>query len=106
VFQFEDCQNLKDHPKLAQHASLLVDMIDCVVAFLGPNLDSIEDYLLDLGARHIRYGVRAIDVPAMGHAAILAMKQVLGDKFTESDEKDWAAIFRVVAETMVEGMKQ
>jgi len=80
-------------------------MIDCVVAFLGPNLDSLEDFLLDLGARHVRYGVQASDIPLMGDASILAMKQVLGDKFSDSDHSDWVVIFQFVCEKMVEGMK-
>jgi len=106
VFRFGDCLEFRNHPKFSQHARLLIDMIDCVVAFLGPNLDSIEDYLLDLGARHVRYGVRALDIPAMGQAAIVAMKQVLGKQFTESNEKDWDIIFQFVSEKMVEGMKR
>jgi len=105
VFQVGDSCGYKNHSKLLQHARILVDMIDCVVAFLGPNLDSIEDFLLDLGARHVGYGVRASDIPLMCNASILAMKQLLGDKFTDSDYKDWVVIFRFVCEKMVEGMR-
>jgi hemoglobin-like flavoprotein len=84
----------------------MVDMIDCAVAFLGPDLDSLTEHLHDLGKRHIQYGVKPEYLSMMGRSVIFALDQILGKSFTLDDVKDWTAVFQLMVSQMILGMKR
>lgn len=83
----------------------MVDMIDCAIALLGPDLDPLEEHFAGLGRRHLKYGVKAEYLPLMGQAVLFAMQSVLGPKFTFEDMKDWIAVFDLIISKMRDGMK-
>jgi len=75
------------------HAAAMVDMIKCAVAFLGPDLDPLEEQLITLRKRHVKYGVMPQYLLVMGQAVLFALQQILGSKFTLDDTSDWTTVF-------------
>ena len=85
----------------------MVDMIDCAVSFLGPDLGPLVEQLNDLGTRHIAYGVKPEFLPVMGQACIYTLQQVLGStEFSFEDTKDWISVFAMMVTHMQAGMKE
>ena len=68
-----------------------------------PRLDELLIHTRALGARHVGYGVRAVDYRTLGDALLAALAAVLGDSFDVCTREAWALAYNLVAETMLEG---
>jgi methyl-accepting chemotaxis protein len=68
-----------------------------------PSLDELLAHTQALGARHVGYGVRAVDYPTVGAALIDALAAVLGDDFDPETRQAWAVAYNLMAETMLDG---
>lgn len=104
MFKFKDGEDIRSNPLFFKHARAMVDMIDCAVGFLGPDLDPLTEDLNALGKRHVSYGVKAAYLPLMGESLYFALSKVLGSKFTSGDQKSWEAVFAFMIDKMVKGM--
>jgi nitric oxide dioxygenase len=70
------------------------------------NLDDVAPFLVRLGARHVRYGVRPEHFDVVGAALLWTLEQGLGDRFTPPVREAWAAAWNVIASAMLSGMRQ
>ena len=68
-----------------------------------PRLGELLVHTRALGARHVAYGVRAMDYQTVGDSLIAAIAAVLGDEFDAPTREAWVLAFNIVAETMLEG---
>ena len=68
-----------------------------------PNLDELLAHTRALGARHVDYGVRAVDYPTVGAALLDALAAVLGDGFDPETRQAWVVAYNLMAETMLDG---
>jgi len=68
-----------------------------------PNLDELLAHTRALGARHVDYGVRAVDYPTVGAALLDALAAVLGDDFDPETRQAWVVAYNLMAETMLDG---
>jgi len=66
-------------------------------------LDELLLHTRALGARHVGYGVRAVDYQTVGDALIAALESVLGEQFDAPAREAWILAYNIVAETMLEG---
>jgi nitric oxide dioxygenase len=57
----------------------------------------------DLGARHHRYGVRSGDYEVVEQAILIAVADVLGPEWNQATMLAWQRLYRLMAETMLEG---
>lgn len=105
MFGYSATEEIKANPKFLIHAHSMVDMIDCAVGFLGPDLDPLVDDMQDLGKRHISYGVESEYLPVMERAVMYAMEEILDNQFTRDDRQAWQLIFHFMITNMVKGMK-
>ena len=80
LFNFTTDEDYKVNPKFYQQAHMIVDMMDMAVGFLGPDLDPLKDDLVDLGKRHVGYGVTSDYLPIMERGVMYALEEVLDDK--------------------------
>lgn len=93
VFKFSADEDVTANASFRTHADSMIDMIDCAVAFLGPDLDALEDEFKHLGKRHASYGVEKTFLPKMAEAVIHTMSEMLGSRFNDEDKKAWKQVF-------------
>jgi hemoglobin-like flavoprotein len=70
------------------------------------DLDIVGPFLVRLGARHVRYGVRSEHFDVVGEALLWTLEQGLGDRFTLAVRDAWVAAWNVIAGAMREGMRR
>jgi nitric oxide dioxygenase len=69
-------------------------------------LDEVAPFLVKLGARHVRYGVRPEHFAIGGEALVWTLEQGLGEAFTADVRDAWLAAWNVIADPMLTGMRQ
>ena len=62
--------------RFQKHAKYFIQMIDKALGMLGPDIELLTEILLDLGAKHVGYGVRPEFFPSMGRSLIDAIQKV------------------------------
>ena len=65
---------------------------DTALNMLGPDIELLTEILLELGQKHVRYGVRSEMFPVMGDALIHTLSECLGDDFTDEIREAWKDI--------------
>ena len=70
------------------------------------DLDVVGPFLVRLGARHVRYGVRTEHFEVVGTALLGTLEAGLGERFTPAVRDAWVAAFEVIADAMRVGMRQ
>jgi nitric oxide dioxygenase len=70
------------------------------------DLDVVGPFLLRLGARHVRYGVRTEHFDVVGAALLWTLEQGLGERFTPAVRDAWVAAWDVIAGAMRTGMSR
>lgn len=106
LFTFSNDEDIRKNPNFSRHANQMVDMIDCAVAFLGPDMEPLKEELMHLGERHLAYGVEAKYLPLMEKAVEYALEELLGDKFTRAQRNSWQEVFYYMVQQMTAGMEQ
>jgi hemoglobin-like flavoprotein len=106
LFRLSDGDDMKSNPLFFKHARAMVDMIDCAVGFLGPDMDPLTEDLIGLGQRHIAYGVLPEYLPIMSTSLNFALEKILKERFTEQDQKSWDAVMNFMISKMIMGMNK
>jgi hemoglobin-like flavoprotein len=70
------------------------------------DLDTVGPFLVKLGARHVRYGVRPEHFDVGGEALLWTLQQGLGEAFTPDLRDAWSAAWSIIAHAMTAGMLQ
>ena len=68
-------------------------------------LEEVAPYLIKLGSRHVRYGVRPEHFEIGGAALLWTLEQGLGEAFTPDVREAWVEAWEIVAGAMVTGMR-
>ena len=84
---------------LEEQGRKLMDMLALAVKGLD-RPDALLPALATLGRRHAGYGVNEHDYETVGEALIWTLEQGLGPSFTTEIREAWAALYRLVADTM------
>jgi hemoglobin-like flavoprotein len=80
----------------------LIIMIATAVHGLS-DLDSLVPQLMELGARHVGYGVKDSHYKAAGEALIWTLERALANEFTANVERAWVRVYRLIAAAMQAG---
>lgn len=92
--------------RFIKHAKFFIQMIDRALGMLGPEEDMLTEILLELGAKHVRYGVEPEFFPSMGKALIDAVALNLGEEtFTEEIKADWFEVYGALSYDMIRGQR-
>jgi hemoglobin-like flavoprotein len=109
IFGFEKnmdvSEELKKAPRFIKHAKYFIQMIDKALGMLGPDIELLTDILLDLGAKHVGYGVKPEYFPSMGRALIYAVKEQLGDSFSDEMKDAWVEVYGALSYDMIRAQK-
>jgi hemoglobin-like flavoprotein len=90
---------------IAPQARRTMAAVKTAVDGLG-DLDVVGPFLVRLGARHVRYGVRHEHFDIVGEALLWTLEQGLGERFTPPVRDAWVAAWDVIAGAMREGMRR
>ena len=82
----------------------LVATLNVAIAGLD-DVPTLVGILTELGRRHVGYGVTESQYPTVGAALLWTLEQGLGPAFTPAVKAAWTAVYGVVAETMIAGMR-
>jgi methyl-accepting chemotaxis protein len=92
--------------RFIKHAKLFIQMIDRALGLLGPEFDMLTEILLELGAKHVRFGVKPEYFPSMGRALIDSIALNLGEeKFTSEIKSDWVEVYSALSYDMIRGQR-
>jgi nitric oxide dioxygenase len=92
--------------RFTKHAKYFIQMIDKALGMLGPDIELLTEILLDLGAKHVTYGVKPEYFPSMGRALLHAVKERLGDEWTDEVKDAWVEVYGALSYDMIRGQKQ
>lgn len=85
---------------------VFVQMIDKALDMLGPDVELLTEMLLELGQRHVRYGVKPEYFPALGKVLIDILSAALDPKvFTQEVKNDWVEVYGALSYDMIRGQK-
>ena len=84
---------------LAHQSRMLMVMLDSAVKSLN-DLDALVPVVRQLGARHVRYGVRKQHYNTVGSALLWTLEQGLAEKFTPAVSEAWATAYELLASVM------
>eukprot|EP00526_Cylindrotheca_closterium_P023274 CAMPEP_0113647460 /NCGR_PEP_ID=MMETSP0017_2-20120614/25120_1 /TAXON_ID=2856 /ORGANISM="Cylindrotheca closterium" /LENGTH=169 /DNA_ID=CAMNT_0000559513 /DNA_START=173 /DNA_END=682 /DNA_ORIENTATION=+ /assembly_acc=CAM_ASM_000147 len=82
-------------------------MIGKVIDMLGPDMDTVEAILLDLGQRHVRYGVQPEFYVSLGQALMTTLEANLKPQdFNEKTKAAWVEVYAALSHSMILGHNQ
>lgn len=85
--------------EMGQQGQMLMSMIGSAVGGLR-NLEKLAPVVRQLGARHVRYGVRTEHYATVGSALLWTLEQGLGPKFTPDVRDAWTAAYTLLSDMM------
>jgi hemoglobin-like flavoprotein len=98
-------EHLLDSKRFALHSSFLVEMVEKTIGMLGQDDTSLEISLIELGQRHVSFGVKGEYFPYMTRALINMLKELLGSDFTKDDESAFDVVMAMLIADMVRGQR-
>ena len=96
---------LAKSPRFTKHAKYFIQMIDKALGMLGPDIELLTEILLDLGKKHVGYGVKPEYFPSMGRALIYSVKEQLGEKYTDETKDAWVEVYGALSYDMIRAQK-
>jgi hemoglobin-like flavoprotein len=80
-----------------------------VISTAVENLERIDEFvphIRAMGARHAGYGVEEKDYATVGAALLWTLEKALSRDFTAEMRAAWAAVYELLAGTMIEGSRR
>jgi hemoglobin-like flavoprotein len=93
--------------RFSKHAKYFIQMIDKALGMLGPDIELLTEILMDLGIKHVRYGVKPEYFPSMGRSLIYTVEFLLDSDDFSRDVKDaWVEVYGALSYDMIRAQKQ
>lgn len=105
LFQLDPALQQLFNTDMREQGRKLMQMLAIAVNSLD-NLPNLVPALHALGRRHVAYGVKPQDFVVVGEALLWTLERGLGSAFTSDVRDAWSAAYRVLADTMLDGMRQ
>jgi hemoglobin-like flavoprotein len=86
------------------HAVQMITMFDAALNLLGPDTETLNEILNDLGKRHIKYGVLPHYFPFMGQAVVYALKETIGDTMSLEATEAWVEVYDELSGTIMKSI--
>ena len=83
------------------HAVYMIQMLDTALNMLGPDIELLTEILLELGAKHQRYGVKPEMFAVMGDSLLHMLAHVLGSSCDESTREAWVETYAELSQDMI-----
>jgi hemoglobin-like flavoprotein len=102
LFELDPSLRSLFHGDMATQGCKFMQMIASAIAALD-RVDAITNTFRQLGARHVRYGVREQHYATVGASLIWTLEKSLGTDFTPAVKSAWTAMYALFARTMMDG---
>jgi methyl-accepting chemotaxis protein len=100
-------EKLQTSRRFIKHAQYFIQMIDKALGMLGPDIELLTEILMELGKKHVNYGVKPEYFPSMGRALIHSVQGVLGEAaFTEEIKDAWVEVYGALSYDMIRAQKK
>jgi hemoglobin-like flavoprotein len=108
IFGFRPDQNIEANPLLRMgvlvHAARMVAMIESVISLLGPDTDTLDEVLSQVGERHKKQGVKKEHFALFIKAVCQALADINGDGWTKDIQQAWEDILGDMADCITATM--
>jgi hemoglobin-like flavoprotein len=91
--------------RFTRHAKYFIQMIDRALGMLGPDIELLTEILMELGVKHVSYGVKPEYFPSMGRALIHAVKESMGDIWSDEIKDAWVEVYGALSYDMIRAQK-
>jgi hemoglobin-like flavoprotein len=98
-------EKLVKSPRFVKHAKYFIQMIDKALGMLGPDIELLTEILLELGVKHVSYGVKPEYFPSMGRALLFAVKEREGAHYTDEVKDAWVEVYGALSYDMIRAQK-
>lgn len=89
---------------IKEQSRKLMNMVTLIVSKLQ-KLDEVANDIKALSKRHGQYGAKPEHYRVVGECLVWTLKQGLGDKWNPELEQAWLAVYKKLAEAMIENQK-
>ena len=97
---------LLNSKRFIMHAAYLVQMLDTALNMLGPDIELLTEIMLELGMKHVRYGVKPEMFPIMGECLVHTLESTLKADFTDNVRKAWLEVYQALSQDMIRAQVQ
>jgi hemoglobin-like flavoprotein len=102
-----EIEDLAKNVRFSKHATYFIQMIDKALGMLGPDIELLTEILMDLGMKHVKYGVKPEYFPSMGRSLVFTVEAMLGEDEFSRDVKDaWVEVYGALSYDMIRAQKQ
>lgn len=98
-------KDLLQSRRFKMHAVYMIQMLDTALNMLGPDIELLTEIMMELGAKHRRYGVKPEMFPVMGESLLIMLEKVLGDSFTDAKREAWKETYGELSADMIAAQK-
>ena len=83
------------------HAGAFAGLFDTIFQMLGPDIEFLEEILMQVGRRHKSMGVSPSFFPYMGQALIHTIEKYLGKSLTQEQRVCWEEVYDSISNKIV-----
>lgn len=83
----------------------MIQMLDTALHMLGPDIELLTEIMLELGTKHVRYGVLPEMFPIMGDCLIWTLETTLPDGLTDVEKQSWINTYKSLSHDMIRAFK-
>ncbi|XP_041132577.1 neuroglobin-like [Polyodon spathula] len=99
---FTSAQECLSSPEFIDHISKVMLVIDAAVSHLD-DLQSLAEYLVNLGRKHQAVGVKTQSFNAVGESLLYMLERSLGPGYSTELRDAWVTLYAIVVKTMSSG---
>eukprot|EP00980_Cylindrotheca_fusiformis_P000647 scaffold158_cov105-Cylindrotheca_fusiformis.AAC.20 len=96
----EEDDSLEKNPRLMRHIGLFMRFFADTIDMLGPDVESLEESVIDFARRHKEYGVTKEHYQMMKIAILASVQTMLGDDLKPEWEKSWDKLTNFIMRVM------
>jgi len=76
-------------------------MLDTALNMLGPDIELLTEIMMELGEKHVRYGVKPEMFPVMGDALMHTLSETLKNDLSDETVDAWKETYGALSQDMI-----
>ena len=108
VFGFSPKQNVEANPMFKMgamiHGKRIYSMLDQTLSLVGPDMETLVEFLETLGEKHSLHGVKAKYFTYMCDSVREVLSIKLGDKYSPEDDDAWKELLKFLSISITQNL--